>query len=196
MVGYTPLLWTEFLTHACENVTFPQLLLRTVIIGVDVITYCIRGCVQRGFSLIHRMTDLAYANFTNCFKTNLLMTALVTSFSVPKNKIIWKCFEWSMTSFWKWANRLLVKMSRDNVIYVMLELWLWWHKSFISLSLYVVSSLSTHFVHFIIMSNDWKTLIGDRLIGPSVPSNRVVSCKPVKFPVNCLHETIENLRKG
>ena len=23
--------WTEFLTHACENITFPQLLLRTVI---------------------------------------------------------------------------------------------------------------------------------------------------------------------
>ena len=22
--------WTEFLTHACENITFPQLLLRTV----------------------------------------------------------------------------------------------------------------------------------------------------------------------
>ena len=27
----TPL-WTEFLTHACENITFPQLLLRTVTI--------------------------------------------------------------------------------------------------------------------------------------------------------------------
>ena len=25
-------LWREFLTHACENITFPQLLLRTVII--------------------------------------------------------------------------------------------------------------------------------------------------------------------
>ena len=23
--------WTEFLTHGCENITFPQLLLRTVI---------------------------------------------------------------------------------------------------------------------------------------------------------------------
>ena len=29
--GYTsPSLWTEFLTHACENITFPQLRLRTV----------------------------------------------------------------------------------------------------------------------------------------------------------------------
>ena len=27
-----PHLWTEFLTHACENITFPQLLLRTVTI--------------------------------------------------------------------------------------------------------------------------------------------------------------------
>ena len=37
MLGYmpsgcwdTPRLWTEFLTHACENITFPQLLLWTV----------------------------------------------------------------------------------------------------------------------------------------------------------------------
>ena len=30
--GHTPPpLWTEFLTHACENITFPQLHLRTVI---------------------------------------------------------------------------------------------------------------------------------------------------------------------
>ena len=29
--GRHPLLWTEFLTHACENITFPQLPLRTVI---------------------------------------------------------------------------------------------------------------------------------------------------------------------
>ena len=29
--GRHPLpMWTEFLTHACENITFPQLLLRTV----------------------------------------------------------------------------------------------------------------------------------------------------------------------
>ena len=28
--GIHPPLWTEFLTHACENITFPQLLLRTV----------------------------------------------------------------------------------------------------------------------------------------------------------------------
>ena len=26
--------WTEFLTHACENITFPQLLLRTVKISL------------------------------------------------------------------------------------------------------------------------------------------------------------------
>ena len=33
-MGQTPHrpLWTEFLTHACENITFPQLLLRTVMI--------------------------------------------------------------------------------------------------------------------------------------------------------------------
>ena len=29
--GRHPILWTEFLTHACENITFPQLRLRTVI---------------------------------------------------------------------------------------------------------------------------------------------------------------------
>ena len=30
MLGYTPQ-WIEFLTHACENITFPQLLFRAVI---------------------------------------------------------------------------------------------------------------------------------------------------------------------
>ena len=30
---YTSPLWTEFLTHACKNITFPQLLLRTVKMG-------------------------------------------------------------------------------------------------------------------------------------------------------------------
>ena len=29
--GVRPALWTEFLTHACEYITFPQLLLRAVI---------------------------------------------------------------------------------------------------------------------------------------------------------------------
>ena len=29
---YTPTLWTEFLAHACENITFPQLLLQVVTI--------------------------------------------------------------------------------------------------------------------------------------------------------------------
>ena len=35
MLGHTPL-WTEFLTHTCENITFPQLRLRTVIIKFNV----------------------------------------------------------------------------------------------------------------------------------------------------------------
>ena len=30
---HPPPKWTEFLTHACENITFPQLLLRAVIIN-------------------------------------------------------------------------------------------------------------------------------------------------------------------
>ena len=30
---HPPSKWTEFLTHACENITFPQLLLRAVIIN-------------------------------------------------------------------------------------------------------------------------------------------------------------------
>ena len=96
-LGYNPLPWTEFLTHACENITFPQLLLRTVIIGVDVITYCMHGCILRGFSLIHWMTDLACANFTNCFKTYLLMTALVVSVSVQQKendrKMFWMIYD-------------------------------------------------------------------------------------------------------
>ena len=39
---YTSPLWIEFLTHACENITFPQLRLRTVIKLFDVSrTQCI-----------------------------------------------------------------------------------------------------------------------------------------------------------
>ena len=34
MLGYTPLLRTEEMTHACVNITFPQLLLRAVITTV------------------------------------------------------------------------------------------------------------------------------------------------------------------
>ena len=36
---YTFLPWTEFLTHACENITFPQLLLQTVNIGLIFVMY-------------------------------------------------------------------------------------------------------------------------------------------------------------
>ena len=31
MLGYTHSPWAELLTHACENITFPQLRLRTVV---------------------------------------------------------------------------------------------------------------------------------------------------------------------
>ena len=37
MLGHSPL-WTEFLTHACENITFRQLLLRT---GISLILFYI-----------------------------------------------------------------------------------------------------------------------------------------------------------
>ena len=30
---HTPL-WTDFLTHACENITFPQVVMRTIIINM------------------------------------------------------------------------------------------------------------------------------------------------------------------
>ena len=40
--GRHPLLWTEFLTHACENITFPQLPLWTVKIFKEV-----QRCVKR-----------------------------------------------------------------------------------------------------------------------------------------------------
>ena len=36
-------LWTEFLTHACENITFPQLLLRTVKIYLSVRFLCLQN---------------------------------------------------------------------------------------------------------------------------------------------------------
>ena len=44
---YTSPLWTEFLTHACENITFPQLLMRVVI----------KGIILRKNSEFHRICD-------------------------------------------------------------------------------------------------------------------------------------------
>ena len=39
-VWQTPLLWTEFLTHACVNITFPQLRLRMVKSGHQEVSRC------------------------------------------------------------------------------------------------------------------------------------------------------------
>ena len=41
--GCVSALWTEFLTHACENITFPQLLLRTV---MKEIRFMVNVCKQ------------------------------------------------------------------------------------------------------------------------------------------------------
>ena len=42
MHAVKPLLpqWTEGITHACENITFPQLLLRSVITQVSIFAVC------------------------------------------------------------------------------------------------------------------------------------------------------------
>ena len=37
-VGYTQPPWTEFLTHACENIIFPQILLQAVTKQVSLVT--------------------------------------------------------------------------------------------------------------------------------------------------------------
>ena len=41
---HTPPLWTEFLTHACENITFSQLLLQAVINLYTIILFFEKGC--------------------------------------------------------------------------------------------------------------------------------------------------------
>ena len=54
-------LWTEFLTHACENITFPWLLLRTVKIYMRMISrrqlesvLLFQCCVRRGYMIPSR----------------------------------------------------------------------------------------------------------------------------------------------
>ena len=53
-------LWTEFLTHACENITFPQLLLLTVINAASLSDDCSMTCKQykmiKIFTNIHHIT--------------------------------------------------------------------------------------------------------------------------------------------
>ena len=68
-----PPLWTEFLTHACENITFPQLLLRAVkmlvvnVNFVEEVSYMVRGslcwrCQYLSFrvSVLHFVIILRY----------------------------------------------------------------------------------------------------------------------------------------
>ena len=57
--GCTPL-WTAFLTHACENITFPQLLLRTVkiegLFNVEIVD-CNRICAHPGVKVRSHCND-------------------------------------------------------------------------------------------------------------------------------------------
>ena len=55
-VPCTPILWTEFLTHACENITFPQLMLRAVIsVAIkSTIRTCNLLCTSQPWKHYHR----------------------------------------------------------------------------------------------------------------------------------------------
>ena len=46
MMGYPPS-WTEFLTYACENITFPQLLLRAVKTKIQILGFPCSSCTFR-----------------------------------------------------------------------------------------------------------------------------------------------------
>ena len=56
---YTSPLWTEFLTHTCENITFPQLSLRTVktIDGQDVCSFKFAHC-KKGLAVVTFVVDV------------------------------------------------------------------------------------------------------------------------------------------
>ena len=83
----TPLLqpWTEFLTHACENITFPQLLLQTV-----KITCCERLSIRPHFhcSFLNRFllpgrrkkkksVRHITANYMTCYLTAISLLSFV-----------------------------------------------------------------------------------------------------------------------
>ena len=50
--GCTPPLWTEFLTHACENITFQQLGLRTVMTSCSVIKHLKELSINLNLSIL------------------------------------------------------------------------------------------------------------------------------------------------
>ena len=74
--------WTEFLTHACENITVPQLLLRTVIISILGTT---------SGKLCKRLINVRVAyEVTPC----VLMKQFTNAFT---NAFVFKCVEQFMT---------------------------------------------------------------------------------------------------
>ena len=63
------LLWTEFLTHTCEDITFPQLLLRTVIIIIKESTVGHQGGYARRFKNNTSITS-CWQNDWRCLDLN------------------------------------------------------------------------------------------------------------------------------
>ena len=66
-------MWTEFLTHACENITFPQLLLRTVKTNIylsSVFCYSNTGLKHKrqeyGYNYINSLIDYESINAKMC----------------------------------------------------------------------------------------------------------------------------------
>ena len=71
--GVYPLLWTEFLTRACENITFPQLQLRTV------------TKIKKLYllSVVHRDDGLLQLNVVSESYTIMALGTHTRSFCVP-----------------------------------------------------------------------------------------------------------------
>ena len=75
--GVHPLLWTEFLTHTCENITFPQLRLRTIKntnIGFPIRFSSISSHVNSNcFVALNRFHVLSVSHGVTIYKQDYLM---------------------------------------------------------------------------------------------------------------------------
>ena len=81
-------LWTEFLTHTCENITFPQLCLRTVTtnphLSVVSQTFVMGGVNLREIGVI----SVTVMNFPQEFETNICVNKILPASTVKRETLI------------------------------------------------------------------------------------------------------------
>ena len=81
-------LWTAFLTHTCENITFPQLCLRTVTMNHH-LSFVSQTFVVGGLNLHEiEVISVTVMNFAQEFETNICVNTILSASTVKHETLI------------------------------------------------------------------------------------------------------------